>query len=341
MSSAKADVWQGTLALMILKTVEALGPLHGYGIARRIEQTSGESSRRQLRHHLPCAAETRAGRLPRGRVGNLGERRRARFYKPDACRTEATGARDAAVGRDDVHSRALPRRERAAVRAVLAFSVAADRSFRRRSRASATLDEELERAPAAAHRRQPPRRHDAGRGAGARAQAGRRRSDEGALSRSRMGCRSSTRSGKTSVRRFASHAAMSGFLLAMATLALGIGAVGAIFSVDQRRSPATAALSRRRRARADERQRVRGERPPRCGVVSHVRRLAAIKSRSFAAAAAFAHRDDRRRRGRTEVVAYQAGGPARSSPSSAWLPALGRSLQASDDAVPGAEDRGG
>ena len=37
----KADVWQGTLALMVLKTLESLGPLHGYGIARRIEQTSG------------------------------------------------------------------------------------------------------------------------------------------------------------------------------------------------------------------------------------------------------------------------------------------------------------
>ena len=37
----KADVWQGTLALMVLKTIEAMGPLHGYGIARRIEQTSG------------------------------------------------------------------------------------------------------------------------------------------------------------------------------------------------------------------------------------------------------------------------------------------------------------
>jgi transcriptional regulator len=40
----KADVWQGTLALMILKTLELLGPQHGYGIARRIEQTS--------EHHL-------------------------------------------------------------------------------------------------------------------------------------------------------------------------------------------------------------------------------------------------------------------------------------------------
>ena len=38
----KADVWQGTLALMVLKTIEAMGPLHGYGIARRLEQTSGD-----------------------------------------------------------------------------------------------------------------------------------------------------------------------------------------------------------------------------------------------------------------------------------------------------------
>jgi PadR family transcriptional regulator, regulatory protein PadR len=37
----KADVWQGTMALMVLKTLESMGPLHGYGIARRIEQTSG------------------------------------------------------------------------------------------------------------------------------------------------------------------------------------------------------------------------------------------------------------------------------------------------------------
>ena len=38
----KADVWQGTLALMVLKTLQTLGPQHGYGIARRIEQTSGD-----------------------------------------------------------------------------------------------------------------------------------------------------------------------------------------------------------------------------------------------------------------------------------------------------------
>ena len=38
----KTDVQQGTLALMVLKTLDVLGPVHGYGIAKRIEQISGE-----------------------------------------------------------------------------------------------------------------------------------------------------------------------------------------------------------------------------------------------------------------------------------------------------------
>ena len=42
MPDDKTEVWQGTLALMILKTLETMGPLHGYGVARRIEQTSGD-----------------------------------------------------------------------------------------------------------------------------------------------------------------------------------------------------------------------------------------------------------------------------------------------------------
>ena len=40
--SDKTDVWQGTLALMVLKTLETMGAQHGYGIARRIEQISGD-----------------------------------------------------------------------------------------------------------------------------------------------------------------------------------------------------------------------------------------------------------------------------------------------------------
>ena len=39
---AKTDVWQGTLALMVLRTLDTMGPMHGYGLARRIEQTSGD-----------------------------------------------------------------------------------------------------------------------------------------------------------------------------------------------------------------------------------------------------------------------------------------------------------
>jgi len=41
----KSDVLQGTLDLMVLKTLESMGPLHGYGVARRVEQVSGNSLR--------------------------------------------------------------------------------------------------------------------------------------------------------------------------------------------------------------------------------------------------------------------------------------------------------
>jgi PadR family transcriptional regulator PadR len=40
--TSKTDVWQGTLALMVLKTLERKGSLHGYGIARQIEETSAD-----------------------------------------------------------------------------------------------------------------------------------------------------------------------------------------------------------------------------------------------------------------------------------------------------------
>ena len=42
MGEAKSDILQGTLDLMVLQTLEAMGPLHGYGIARRIEQVSDD-----------------------------------------------------------------------------------------------------------------------------------------------------------------------------------------------------------------------------------------------------------------------------------------------------------
>jgi PadR family transcriptional regulator PadR len=43
MSADKSDILQGTLDLMVLKTLDAMGPLHGYGIARRLEQLSAEA----------------------------------------------------------------------------------------------------------------------------------------------------------------------------------------------------------------------------------------------------------------------------------------------------------
>jgi len=43
MGAEKSEILQGTLDLMVLKTLEAMGPLHGYGVARRIEQTSQEA----------------------------------------------------------------------------------------------------------------------------------------------------------------------------------------------------------------------------------------------------------------------------------------------------------
>ena len=56
--SAKTEVWQGTLALMVLETLNAMGPQHGYGIARRIEQTSENllSINQVLRGVLRCSA---------------------------------------------------------------------------------------------------------------------------------------------------------------------------------------------------------------------------------------------------------------------------------------------
>jgi hypothetical protein len=66
----KTDVWQGTLALMVLRTLETLGPLHGYGLAQRIEQTSGDLL--QLSYGtLSGAAQTRARGLDPLSLGRL------------------------------------------------------------------------------------------------------------------------------------------------------------------------------------------------------------------------------------------------------------------------------
>ena len=106
---AKTDVWQGTLALMVLKTLETMGPLHGYGIARRIEQTSGDLLSRQLRHALSRAAQARAGRGDRLRVGRLRQQSPGEVLSAHTGRPETGRSCRARVGSGHRHPRALPR----------------------------------------------------------------------------------------------------------------------------------------------------------------------------------------------------------------------------------------
>lgn len=76
----KTDVWQGTLALMVLKTLEALGPLHGYGIARRIEQTSGDLLSVNYGTLYPALLKLEQEGYVTASWGVSDNNRRAKFY---------------------------------------------------------------------------------------------------------------------------------------------------------------------------------------------------------------------------------------------------------------------
>src|ERR1700746_2015297 len=78
---AKKDVWQGTLALMVLKTLQAMGPLHGYGIARRIEQTSGDSLVVQYGTLYPALLKLEQEGYIASGWGTSENNRRARYYR--------------------------------------------------------------------------------------------------------------------------------------------------------------------------------------------------------------------------------------------------------------------
>src|SRR6195256_5578059 len=77
----KVDVWQGTLALMILKTLEALGPMHGYGIARRIEQTSGDLLSVNYGTLYPALLKLEQEGYVASEWGVSDNNRRAKYYK--------------------------------------------------------------------------------------------------------------------------------------------------------------------------------------------------------------------------------------------------------------------
>jgi len=76
----KSDVLQGTLDLMVLKTLESMGPQHGYGIARRIEQVSNDSLRLNQGTIYPALLRLRQRGWIRADWGTSENNRRARYY---------------------------------------------------------------------------------------------------------------------------------------------------------------------------------------------------------------------------------------------------------------------
>jgi PadR family transcriptional regulator PadR len=82
---AKADVLQGTLDLMVLQTVETLGPLHGYEIATRLEQVSGGALQLNMGSLYPGLMRLEQRGLVRGKWAVTANNRRARFYELTAA----------------------------------------------------------------------------------------------------------------------------------------------------------------------------------------------------------------------------------------------------------------
>ena len=84
----KADVLQGTLDLMVLQTLSAQGPLHGYAIAARLEQVSGGALQLNMGTLYPALMRLEQRALLRGSWGTTDSHRKARFYAltPAGCR---------------------------------------------------------------------------------------------------------------------------------------------------------------------------------------------------------------------------------------------------------------
>jgi PadR family transcriptional regulator, regulatory protein PadR len=78
---SRADIQQGTLALMVLKTLDVLGPLHGYGIARRIEQISGDQLALNQGTLYPLLLRLEQEGAIASEWGPSENNRRARFYR--------------------------------------------------------------------------------------------------------------------------------------------------------------------------------------------------------------------------------------------------------------------
>ena len=76
----KIDVWLGTMTLMVLKTLQVMGSMHGYGIARRIEQTSGGQLLVNYGTLYPALLRMEQERYISSEWGASDNNRRAKFY---------------------------------------------------------------------------------------------------------------------------------------------------------------------------------------------------------------------------------------------------------------------
>src|ERR1700736_3437104 len=90
------DVWQGTLALMVLKTLETMGELHGYGIARRIEQVSGSLVSVKYGTLYPALVKLEQEGYIASEGGVSDNKRKAKYYRLTRARDQqlAKEARD-------------------------------------------------------------------------------------------------------------------------------------------------------------------------------------------------------------------------------------------------------
>jgi transcriptional regulator len=89
----KTEVWQGTLALMVLKTLDTMGPLHGYGIGRRIEQTSGHAFALNYGTLYPALLKLEQEGSITSEWGTSENNRKAKYYRlTRAGRRELTRA---------------------------------------------------------------------------------------------------------------------------------------------------------------------------------------------------------------------------------------------------------
>jgi PadR family transcriptional regulator PadR len=109
--SAKADVLQGTLDLMVMQTLDTIGPLHGYSIAARLEQVSNGALQLNMGTLYPALMRLEQRGYLKGSWGTTDTNRKARFYALTTAGRRELGREKQAWDRMAAIMQALLRRE--------------------------------------------------------------------------------------------------------------------------------------------------------------------------------------------------------------------------------------